>query len=168
MDKKILSDVLWDIATNYGIDLTVNYIDFIKKRLKSKGITIEQVKYAANRIMDCKPKAYEKMPTFGEFLEIIRGDKDLISNIEAQNVIALIRSEGADYKPSLPEATKAVINNRFGGWRNLCASLEESKLQWFIKEFKEAYEVEINKTERLQLPDKEEAGQILKQITGKE
>jgi hypothetical protein len=166
MYKKILSGVLWDIATNYSIDLTANYIEFIQKRLEGKGITIDQVKYAANKIIEGKTKSYEKMPTFGEFLEIIEGNKDLIAEGEAQNLITLIRSEGADREPALPEYTKKVLNQRFGGWYNICSTLEDSKIQWFIKEFKEAYLSEIAKDDRLMLPDKEEAGKILKLIKG--
>ena len=164
MDKIEFSKVMRGLEVFLSVEADLEYINKYYQLFIDEGITIDQIKYAAKQIVLTKKESYGKMPLFAEYLQFIRFDKSIEAEIEAQSVVKLIRSEGADREPVLPEYTKKVLNQRFGGWHNICSTLEDSKIQWFIKEFKEAYLSEIAKDDRLMLPDKEEAGRILKLI----
>ena len=162
MDKIEFAKIMYGLSENFGVKTTKDQIAFLYGMFIDDGINIGQIKQAARQIIRTKKDSYGKMPTYAEFIEYIEGNKNEIAESEVQKVIALIRTEGADGKPELPEHTKQVLNQRFGGWQNICATLEESKIQWFIKEFKEAY-LSVG-DDKLLLPDKTEAGNILKQI----
>ena len=164
MNKQELAEVLYGIAINYGLTMSKDYVSFMCKMFAMNGITIEQVKASALKIIYNKTKAYEKMPNYAEFAEYIHGGQDQAAEIEVNKVIEQIRSLGADGKPKLNIPMVNAINIRFGGWRNMCCGLEESKLQWFIRDLKEAYLLELAKDDRLMLPDKEESGRILKLV----
>ena len=145
MDKMEFAKVMYGLSENFGAKTTKDQISFLYEMFIADGINMGQIKQAARQIIRTKKDSYGRMPTYAEFIEAIEGNKEQLSEIEAQTVIKLIRSEGAYGEPTLSEKTKAVINNRFGGWKSLCGSLEESKLNWFIKEFKEAYSSEVSK-----------------------
>ena len=164
MNKQELAEVLYGISVNYGLTMSKDYVSFMCKMFAMNRITIEQVKAAALKIIYNKTKAYEKMPNYAEFAEYIQGNQEQIADIEINNVIQQVRSIGADGKPNIPIPMVNAINIRFGGWQNLCATLEDSKLQWFIRDLKEAYLIELAKDDRLMLPDKQEAGEILRMI----
>lgn len=143
--KKEIALVIMGVAANFGAKIPDGLLEIWFDAFSQDGYTTGQIKQAAGRIIRTKKDSYGRMPTYAEFIEAIEGNKDQLAEIEAQNVIKLIRSEGAYGEPVLQDRAKAVINNRFGGWKNLCGSLEESKLNWFIKEFKEAYSSEVSK-----------------------
>ncbi len=142
MNKTELLKIFYGIAENYNLDLPgKQYVDFMHSMFVDDGITIEQVKMAAKMIIKTKKESFGKMPPYAEYLEIIQGSQDQIAELEAQKVIALVNYEGryADYKHRLSPETIAAIDNRFGGYDSLCITLETGKLNWFVKEFKEAY-----------------------------
>lgn len=142
MDRDKIAQTLFRVAENASAEIPSDpAIDFIIEMLEDDGITASQFEYAANFLIKTKKDFYGKMPTYGEYYEIIKGNTDQIAEKEAQAVIALINYEGryADYKHRLTPETITTINNRFGGWDSLCSTLEASKFNWFVKEFKEAY-----------------------------
>lgn len=102
-----------------------------------RAFTVEKIKQAI--IQHVKTSKF--FPNPSDLLDLLQGNQYQIAEKEAQAVIALINHEGryADYKHRLSPETITTINNRFGGWGSLCAFLETSKFNWFVKEFKEAY-----------------------------
>jgi len=166
LDKIEFSKVMLGLAENFGAKATKDQIGFFYQMFMDDGIDIIQIKQAARSIIRTKKDSYGRMPTYAEFIEFIQGNKEQNAELEAQKVIDLIRSEGAYAEPELSPVVKQVINSRFGGWKALCGSLEESKLTWFIRDFKEAY-LSIE-TGKLMLPDKNESAQILKRVEFKE
>ena len=164
MNKEELSRVMYGIAVNYGLTMSNDYVIFMQKMFDMNGITIEQVKKSALKIIQNKSKSYEKMPNYAEFAEYIQGNREQIAETEAMRVIRLIRSEGAYKEPALEPATKQVIKSRFGSWMDLCGSLEESKIQWFIRDFKEAY---LSMSDNIKyLPDVENGKEVLMVMAG--
>ena len=156
--------VIMGLAANFGVKIPDGLLEIWFEAFSEDGYTFEQIKKAAGKIIRTKKDSYGRLPTYGEFIEAIEGDPAHSADIEVNNVVSQIRDLGADGKPKLSIPMVNAINIRFGGWHNMCCGLEESKLQWFIRDLKEAYLIEIAKDEKLMLPDKEEAGRILKLI----
>jgi hypothetical protein len=167
MDKVELSNILQRIGDNFNVPISGGYVDIMSRMFDSKKITVDQVRKAAYKIIDTKMDLFGRMPNFAEFKEFIEGDPDQAAEIEANNVVKQIRDLGADGKPKLSIPMVNAINIRFGGWQNMCCGVEESKLQWFIRDLKEAYLIELAKEDRLMLPDKQEAGKVLNMIEGR-
>ncbi|MBU2623571.1 MAG: hypothetical protein ABIJ52_03375 [Pseudomonadota bacterium] len=164
--KKEIGMVLMGLAANFGAKIPEGLLEIWHEAFSQDGFTIEQIKYAAGKIIRSKTESYGRLPTYAEFLEILQGNKEQSAQIQAQKVIDLIRTEGSSGNPELDPIVKEVIRSRFGGWQSLCGSLEEGKLQWFIRDFKEAYLSTEAENERLMLPDRDEAKQLMKKITG--
>lgn len=139
INKMEFGKVMLGLAVNFNTTVSKEQMDFFYQMFLDDGICITQIKQAAKNIIRTKKDGYGRMPTYAEFIEFIQGNREQIAEIEAQKIINLVRSEGAYSNPVSNPTIKHIIDSRFGGWKALCGTLEESKLQWFIRDFKEAY-----------------------------
>ena len=158
-----LSKVIVGIAANSGATIPEGLLDVWAEAFQQDGYSIDQIKRAAGKIIRTKKESYGRMPSYAEFVECMNGSLEETARIEVQDIIALVRSEGSSGNPSFKLQTSRVILNRFGGWQNLCSTLEEDKIQWFIREFIEAYLTETAKDEKVMI-GKDEAGNTLKKL----
>lgn len=120
---KEISDILFDIYWN-----------------ALKDFSDEQCKTSFNRAMvQCKffPKPVELI----DMINCERGQLEDIAQIQADIVVNAIKKIGQYQSVKFKDkTTNAVITRCFGSWVKMCEDLEESKEQWFKKDFVKYYQ----------------------------
>ena len=127
------------LMANFGAIVTEMVLDMWFDMATADGITIEQWKQAAMKII--RDRKYTSQPTYADFYEIVMGKNVSESDIAENQVTVImsqIRSVGYYGRPVFEDPiTKWLMSERWS-FHSLC-SMTEKELSWWAKEFKEAY-----------------------------
>lgn len=78
-------------------------------------------------------------PTIADLMALMRPRKEQYITDQAYGVVRAVREIGYYGTPKFDDPRTANAVSKMG-WGKLCATLHESDLTWFIKDFREAYE----------------------------
>lgn len=130
-----LGKLMAGLAANFSAKMPEGMFEIWSDGFKQKHISIEIIKKAIHQIIETKIDGYGRMPTFAEVFQIIRQNNRYNAELATREVIYYLR-KGAEEEPIFSVTTANVINLEFGGWKNLCKSIEERKdLSWFVDKF---------------------------------
>jgi len=140
MNHVELSKIIVGLAANFGVKIPVGLIELWKAAFMKDGISIDQIRYGAGKILRTKKDGYGRMPTYAEIIEIIQGgDKKDKALVLATEIITHLKLHGANVLPVLEDPVAANLMSRRWPYRKWAAQVLESELKWWTKEFCEAY-----------------------------
>lgn len=133
-DSKEFCSIMVGLTENFGGKLTENGLLLKFEALKC--YSLMEIKEAA--VVLVKEKKINRMPNVAEFIDVIEAKDEDLAELEASNILKMVRSLGAYRCPIHKDpVTRELFTSRFL-WREVCA-LTSKELTWFIKEFKSAY-----------------------------
>lgn len=137
-DKREFLNMMNMMALNYGKDLNADLLRLYWLSLAD--MELDQIKLALIHIV----KNNRYFPRPDEIIEaagIGKAQIELVGLSEAQRIVDSVRRYGNSRVVEFDDpVTAEVVRRRFGGWRQLCDSLQESKLEFFKKDFVNFYE----------------------------
>jgi hypothetical protein len=142
MDYKRFTDIMGAIAGNFSSTIEPGLLNIWHKLMRADGITYEQLRAAALKIIRTKKDSYGRMPTYAEILEAIQGEQPAIEDValvEANKILDHLRINGAGIWPNLSDPiTRQLMTTRwyYPRWAANCV---ESHNHWWVKDFVEAY-----------------------------
>ena len=122
--------------------------------------TINQVEAAISQSM-VKCRFFPK-PV--ELIEMITGGQKQIEDrglVEAHKIVSHLQAYGAKYYPQLDDKISQRLMSRRWPYHRWAASVLESELKWWVKDFTEAYNAYTSTEEPLKI----EAGPKIKKLT---
>lgn len=138
-DKKKFAEIMYALAENYGAELTKPGLLLRFEALK--GFSINEIRQAAVKIM--RTRAYLKMPTVADFMAYLSPESNLAIDDRAQNecgkIIENLKFYGATRPPEGLDEIATHLMARRWPYRNWARTVAESELQWWEKQFREAY-----------------------------
>lgn len=142
-DKVRFSEIMIGLAENCsGAQLSTPGLRLRFEAMKE--FTIDQVAIAATALV--KTRKYSNMPTVAELIEAIPGNPALElkpahkAEIQADHVLAHLRRFGRTVAPVFDDPiTRQLMNTRWK-YQTWAATVAESELKWWRKEFVEAYQ----------------------------
>lgn len=174
-DEKRFVQIMLGMADNFRDTITKEGMAMRFDMLKQ--FSIQQVDQAAKKII--MVRKYTKMPPVAEFIEAIQGNHqnqiEERAEIQATVVLERLRNfEAYEIAPGLwsnnekphtfeDPVTQFLMTKRwpFLNWK---ASLLESEVKWWVKEFKEAYRAFSGSETPLQIEAPEELKQLVANI----
>ncbi len=197
LDYKIVIMKLRDFGLNYSIKVEEDYLSFIFKSLKEKGITNQDFTTAIDNFMEKETTIFNKMPNLAMFLKY--SNKQLLtieddSKIKSSTVISWLEknvdySENCYYNPPKKQLSSSnnwgyefddnsinyVIEREFGSTKGLIERFFEQKvrgyLELFRKELIDMFRVQnLHKPENLKVisnENKNEIENIIKNVSNK-
>lgn len=141
MNQMDFAKIIVGLAANFGVKIQDGLIELWYNAFKEDGVSIEQIRFAAGKILRKPVNRYGRLPTYDEFLEIVRGgsekDKALVI---ANEIIAHLRAHGSRIFPKLDDhpIAKHLMMKRWP-YYEWSAAVIENELKWWTKEFCEAY-----------------------------
>ena len=157
-DKVRFAQIMAGMADNFRDSVTKDGMDMLRV------FSIEQVEKAAMTIM--ATRKYTRMPPVAEFIEALQGQApkaEDIALVVANSIIAHMRAKGSRVFPPIendPVALK-LMKTRWPYYQ-WASEVLTSELQWWVKQFCEAYKAEKTVDQYQQL----EGPQKFKQIAG--
>ena len=140
-DRERFSKIMFALAENYpGTQLSTIGLRMRFEALKE--YSIEQISEAG--IMLMKTHRFNSMPTVGDFIAVIEKARGKISieaqaGLQANEVLTYFRKFGRTITPLFEDAiTRHLMNTRWR-YRQWAATVLESDLKWWRKEFTETY-----------------------------
>lgn len=145
MNREKFFNIMMALAGNFGAAIQPATLHAWFAMAENDGLTYEQISTAAQQIMRTKLDGYGRMPTWAEILEAIHGQAPRIEHkatAEANRIISHLHTYGATTWPDLSDpVTKRLMISRWP-YKTWAASVIESELKWWVKEFVQAYEAE--------------------------
>lgn len=127
------------MAANFGVKIPEGLIELWQNAFNQDDISLEQIRYAAGKILRSKKDGYGRMPTYAEFIQIIEGSHDDKALVIASEIIAYLRVHGSRIFPKLNDPiAKYLMTNRWP-YHEWAANVCTDELKWWTKEFCEAY-----------------------------
>ena len=160
IDSKEFAEVVFGLAANFGVKIPDGLLEIWHDTFKADGISLEQIRFAAGKIIRSKKDGYGRMPTYAEFIEIIQGgNKEDKALVIANEIIVHLRTYGSRVCPKLDSIAKHLMIKRwpYPEWSSMVL---EDELKWWTKEFCEAY----NAYSARDVPLKIEASQDVKKL----
>lgn len=141
-DKPRFTQIMLGMADNFRDSISKPGMDMRWDMLKS--FDISDLEAASKRIMAARK--YTKMPPVAEFIEAINGQAPRIEDkalVIANTIIAHMRTHGSRAFPPLDhDATaKRLMTSRWPYYQ-WAAEVLTSEIQWWVKQFCEAYKAE--------------------------
>lgn len=140
IDQMDFAKIVVGLAANFGIKIQDGLIELWYNAFKEDGISIEQIRYAAGRILRKPKDRYGRLPTYDEMIEIIQGgsykDRALVI---ANEIIAHTKRHGARVFPKIEDETARYLMTKRWPYHEWAESVLDSDFKWWIKEFCEAY-----------------------------
>ena len=141
-DKTRFAQIMMGMADNFRDSITKEGMALRFDVLKQ--FSIQQVEAAARKIL--LTRKYTKMPPIAEFIEAIQGQAPALEDqalVIATEIVSHLKRYGAGSFPKLDHDPTAqrLMTTRWP-YRQWAASVLESELKWWIKEFCEAYRSE--------------------------
>lgn len=133
--------IIIGLAANFGVKIQDGLIEFWYDAFKEDGINIEQIRYAAGKILRKPKNRYGHLPTYDEFIEIIQGgSNEDRAIIIANEIIVHTKTYGSKVFPNINDdkIAKHLMTKRWP-YHEWAASILESELKWWVKEFCEVY-----------------------------
>ena len=137
--KKEISKILYMMAEVFRDEVSDTLIEAWAFVLSSDKVTIEEAQKAALLVM--KSREYNKLPAPAVFLEILRPQikpKELAES-QADEVLEAVRSLGPYNQPEFEDPITAELMSNRWRWGSFSSTLESDKVQWWRKQFVEAY-----------------------------
>lgn len=142
-DRVRFSEIMIGLAENYsGAQLTAIGLKLRFEAMKE--FSIEQIAMAATVLV--KTRKYTNMPTVAELIDAIPGHPALEikpvhqAEIQADQVLAHLRRFGRTVVPQFTDPiTRQLMSSRWQ-YQSWAATIAESELKWWRREFSEAYQ----------------------------
>lgn len=139
-DKSRFVQIMLGMADNFRDSVTKEGMAMRFEMLKD--YTIQQIESAAKQIM--YTRKYTKMPTVADFIEALSSDVPKTEDkalIIANEIIAHSRTQGSRiFPPGLDTIAKHLMTRRWP-YAEWSSTVLTSELTWWVKEFREAYEI---------------------------
>jgi hypothetical protein len=140
MDKNRFVTAITLLAANWSKRYMPETIALFFKKAKNAGLTIEQIEFAVNRLID--ERHGMTLPVWSEILDAAGAGEALqisrTAESQADMVIEMISSIGGYAMPKFDDPITSGLLSRRWRWRSLCRK-PESEIVWFRKEFITAY-----------------------------
>lgn len=138
-DVKEFAKIIAGVAEDKSASISHQWVELCFERMRHHGITIDQFRQAAAYLID--HHVYKGMPSVADFLLAVKGTDEDNGEVQAALVAEAVQKKGGWESVDFADpVTAAVIQTRFGGWPKLCASLQADEINWFVKDFKSAYQ----------------------------
>lgn len=143
MTKEQFAKLIFALAGNFGTEIQPATLDIWFAMAREDGITYQEMQAAAQKIMRTKAEGYGRMPAYAEILEAIRGQPPKVEHratAEASRIIEHLNTYGATTLPDLSgdPITRRLMTTRWP-YKTWAAKVAEAKIDWWIKDFVEAY-----------------------------
>lgn len=132
-----LRQVLAGVAGNFGHNMNESTIIMWIQAFQADGITAEQIRTAAFRIMRVRKVA--EIPTFAEFLGYIKGAGEDKASRQADEVIAFLRKHGRMRKPEFKDPITTHLMRVRWPYQQWAADIKEKEIPRWCKDFIAAY-----------------------------
>lgn len=143
-DKKRFAEIMWGLADNFGASVTKEGLSLRFEALKA--YSIEQISRAATRLLIARKETYPPIPKVSEFIEAIENngrqkvEHRQKAEIQANVVLDYLKQYGRAGHASFEDPiTQHLMTTRWK-YKSWAATVPESELKWWRKEFIEAYE----------------------------
>jgi hypothetical protein len=139
-DKNRFAQIMAGMADNFRDTITKEGMRMRFDLLKQ--YSIEQVEQASRKIL--ATRKFTKMPPIAEFVEALQGQEPSIEDhalVIANSIIEHMRVNGSRVFPTLDPVAKRLMMTRWPYYQ-WAASVLTSELQWWVKQFCEAYRAE--------------------------
>ena len=140
MNQIEFTKIIIGLAANFGVKIPEGLIELWQNAFREDGISLEQIRYAAGKILRKPANRYGRMPTYDEFIEIIQGgNKEDKALVIANEIIAHLKMRGSRVFPKLDDEIAKYLMTKRWPYYEWAAAVIESELKWWVKEFCEAY-----------------------------
>lgn len=137
IDKNQFAKLIMILAENFGGEPSEALIETWWRMIQKNGISADQFRDAAESLI--MNRKYKTMPTFAEIIESINGTVEDKAQLEASKVLNAVRVIGFYGHPKFDDPVTASLMSTRWRWQSFCQTLEESKVQFWVKEFVAAY-----------------------------
>lgn len=139
IDKKPFVNIVIGLAANFGAQIPEGLLQLWLNTFTEDGISLEQIKIAAGKIIRSKKDGYGRMPTYAEFFEIIKGSDDDKALVTANEIIKHLHEHGSRVFPNLSDPIAKQLMTKRWPYYDWASQVLESELKWWVKDFCEAY-----------------------------
>lgn len=160
-DEQRFAQIMLGLADNFRDNITKEGILMRFDMLQD--YSISQVELAAKQIM--RARKYTKMPPVAEFIELLQGgNKDDKALVIANEIVTHLRTHGSRIFPKLNDETSKHLMTKRWPYYDWAATVLESELKWWVKEFCEAYKSYTALDASVQIAASEEVKKLVKGI----